>query len=50
MNWEAAGALGEIVGAFAVVISLVYLAIQVRQNTTAIAAQAAHDALAAVRE
>jgi len=50
MNWQAAGALGEIVGAFAVVISLVYLAIQVRQNTAAIAAQAAHDALAAVRE
>jgi len=50
MNWDAAGALGEIVGALAVVISLAYLAIQVRQNTAAIAAQAAHEALAAVRE
>ena len=50
MNWEAVGALGQIVGAIAVVVSLVYLAIQVRQNTAAIAAQAAHDALAAVRE
>lgn len=50
MNWDAAGALAEIIGAVAVVISLVYLAIQVRQNTAAVAAQAAHDALAAVRE
>lgn len=50
MNWQAAGAIGDIVGAVAVVISLVYLAIQVRQNTRAIAAQAARDALAAVRE
>ncbi len=50
MNWGAAGAIGEIVGALAVVISLVYLAIQVRQNTAAIATQAARDALAAVRE
>ena len=33
MNWEAIGAVGESVGAAAVVISLVYLAIQVRQNT-----------------
>lgn len=34
MNWEAIGAVGEIVGAMAVVISLVYLASQIRiQNT-----------------
>lgn len=33
MNWEALGALGEIVGATAVIGSLVYLAIQLRQNT-----------------
>ena len=33
MNWEAAGAIGEIVGAVAVVISVLYLALQVRQNT-----------------
>jgi len=32
MNWEAAGAIGEIVGALAVVITLVYLAVQLRQN------------------
>ena len=32
MNWEAAGAIAEIVGAAAVVITLVYLAVQFRQN------------------
>lgn len=30
MNWEAIGAVGEIVGALAVVLTLVYLALQVR--------------------
>lgn len=39
MNWEAAGAIGEIVGAAAVVVSLVYLASQIRtQNREARAA------------
>ena len=28
MNWDAAGAIGEIVGALAVVMSLIYLAQQ----------------------
>ena len=32
MNWEAIGAIGEIVGAIAVVATLGYLAVQVRQN------------------
>ena len=33
MNWEAAGVIAEIVGALAVVISLIYLATQIRQST-----------------
>jgi len=33
MNWDAVGAIGENVGAFAVVISVLYLAYQVKQNT-----------------
>ena len=33
MNWDALGAVGEIVGALAVVISLLYLAIQVRSGS-----------------
>ena len=39
MNWDAIGAIGEIgeiIGAFAVVVSLVYLALQIKtQNTQA---------------
>jgi hypothetical protein len=33
MNWEAIGAIGEIVGSFAVLITLIYLAQQIKQNT-----------------
>ena len=33
MNWEAAGAIGEIVGGLAVVLTLGYLALQMKQNT-----------------
>lgn len=50
MNWEAIGAIGESVGAAAVVVSLVYLAIQIRQgsaltrlNTKAMHARAYQD-------
>ena len=32
MNWEAISALGQITGAIAVVISVIYLALQVRGN------------------
>ena len=32
INWDAAGAIGEIIGAVAVVATLVYLARQMRQN------------------
>lgn len=44
MSIEELGSLGEIVGAIAVVVSLIALAIQMRQNTRAIHAQAARDA------
>ena len=33
MNWDAIGAIGENRGALAVVISVLYLALQIRQNT-----------------
>ncbi len=33
MNWEAIGAIGEIIGALAVFATLVYLAIQIKQNS-----------------
>lgn len=32
MNWEAIGAIGETVGAVAVIATLFYLAVQIRQN------------------
>ena len=35
MNWDAIGAIGEIIGAAGVISTLIYLAIQIRQNTTA---------------
>ena len=35
MNWEAISAIGQIVGAIAVVISLIYVASEVRRNTNA---------------
>ena len=36
MNWDAIGAVGELVGAIAVVVTLIYLASQLRQNTKAL--------------
>ncbi len=36
MNWDAVGAIAELVGATAVVLTLVYLSIQLRQNTRAV--------------
>ena len=35
MNWAAAGVIAEIVGAIAVVVSLLFLAMEVRRNRTA---------------
>ena len=32
MNWEALGAIGEIVGALAVIATLIYLSLQIRQT------------------
>ena len=32
MNWDAIGAIGEVVGALAVFISLLYLALQIRSS------------------
>ena len=38
MNWEAMGAIGEIVGAVGVIVTLAYLAVQIRQNTASLKA------------
>ena len=50
MNWEALGAIGELAGAIGVIATLGYLAIQIRQNTSAVqsaAAQTVHENFAA---
>ncbi len=46
MNWEIATAIAEISGAIAVIVTLVYLATEVRQNRKAIES-ASIDALSA---
>ena len=38
VSWEAAGAIGEIVGALGVILTLAYLAVQIRQNTDSLRA------------
>ncbi len=40
MNWDAIGAVGETLGAIGVLITLAYLAVQIRQNTSAMKASA----------
>jgi len=40
VNWEAIGAIGEIIGALAVFCTLVYLASQIKQNTKAVQSSA----------
>ena len=43
MNWDAIGAIGEIIGAFAVVISLLYLAVQIRTQNKQAKLSALHE-------
>lgn len=38
MDWEAIGAVGEVLGAAGVIVTLAYLAMQIRQNTRALRA------------
>ena len=49
MNWDAIGAIGEIVGAAAVVFSLVYLAIQIRNQNKESQAAAVHQVIEGYR-
>jgi hypothetical protein len=42
LNWEAIGAMGELIGAAGVIASLFYLAAQVRQNTRSLRASSYH--------
>lgn len=46
MNWDAIGAAGEVAGAVGVILTLVYLSVQIRRST----AQARSDALIKVND
>lgn len=50
MNWEAIGAVGEVLGALAVVLTLLYLARETRKNAQAIDATSSRDALYQISE
>src|SRR5262245_30945256 len=50
MNWEEISALGQILQSFAVIISLIYLAVEIRHSTRAIRAESARAAITAMRE
>jgi hypothetical protein len=43
MNWEVVGVFAEVVGAIGVVVSLIYVAIQVKSNTRALKASASFE-------
>lgn len=50
MNWDAIGAAAELLGAAAVFASLIYLAVQTRQNTQALRSAAFHQVRASFSE
>ena len=50
MNWEAIGAIGEFVGAIAVVTTLGFLLFQVRQNTIALRRQSARESTSSLQQ
>src|SRR5262245_2422184 len=45
MNWDAIGAIGQVLGSVAVFITLGYLALQMRQNTQALHSNASDQAM-----
>lgn len=50
MNWDAIGAIGELVGSAAVVITIAYLAIQTKNNTKATQSRAVAQSRLAMTE
>ena len=47
MNWEAIGALAEAIGVIAIFVSLIYVAVQIRQNTQQVSRSIEADRLSA---
>ncbi len=50
MNWDAIGAVGEVVGAGAVVLTLVLLMLQIRKNTEAMQASLERDSTSRINQ
>ncbi len=50
MNWEAIGAVGETLGAIAVLLSLLYLGMQIKQNTRSLKSAAYQAAIASMSD
>jgi hypothetical protein len=50
MNWDAIGAVGETVGALGVLVTLVYLATQIRDNTRSLQAASLQSVLEGARD
>lgn len=50
MDWDAVSTIAEIVGAIGVILSLIYLALQIRQNTKVARAETTKDLYLASRE
>ena len=50
MNWDAVGAISELVGSFAVVITIAYLAVQIKQGARSARSAATGEARAAVTD
>ncbi len=50
MNWEAIGAIGEVVGAAAVVVTLGFLIFQLRQSTFALRQQSARESTSSLQQ
>lgn len=49
MTWQAIGALAELFGAFAVIVTVAFLAVQMRQNTRALRSESMNSASAATQ-
>jgi len=50
VNWDAIGAVSELIGAVGVVITLIYLAVQIRQNTRAVRLDTSHNIMEEIRD
>jgi len=45
MNWGLVSSLAEVIGVIAVIVSILYLAVQVRDNTRSVKANARYEAV-----